>query len=69
MTTRAPPVLVQVHCPHCAALGRSVTVCTRDQYGSLFFIGKTLMALEVDRQAHQIKVPCRACGHEMTMPI
>ena len=69
MTTRAPPVLAPVFCEYCRALGRSITVANRDQFGNLFFVGKLLMALEVDRQAHQIKVPCRVCGHQITMPI
>ena len=69
MTTRAEPVFAQVHCPNCKVLGRSITICTQDQYGNLYFIGKALLALAIDREAQQIKVPCRVCGWELTMHI
>ena len=58
-----------VHCPHCASLGRTITAYTVDEFGCLFFIGKTLLALEVDKAKHELRVPCRVCGHIAVVPI
>lgn len=69
MTTAVKETFESVTCPTCAGLGRSITLCKRDRFGNLYFIGKLVDVMRWDARLQAMVLPCRVCSTAMAVPL